>query len=258
MSETGKPADGPTGEKALTARDFQPVKDPQEALELLRESAKSLASALAWTRNQESVMSTYFMVFSEVDKLLYAWIPKDVDPKAFAESVARTGENACYFSVSLAKASIFFKALFAGYDDGGFKFRIPDHVFKVQRRKDMRYTVPEGYFMKVEFDDPLLEGQKISRKVIDLSAGGLALWISDLEDALFPAGTILKNLTFTINKHTVKCDGEVRHLRELPGDALNPRGFKVGISFQKLLPADAQFISKFVFDETRRQFSQMV
>ncbi len=91
-------------------RDFVPVDDAAEAKRLLREATKSLASTIIWTRNQEHVLNTHLTHQSESTKEFYAGIPRDFNAGRMIDEMKKLAINECFFSVSLTRAIVFFKA----------------------------------------------------------------------------------------------------------------------------------------------------
>lgn len=238
-------------------REFQPVEDPAEARKFLREGAKTFASAMIWSKEQKYVLHSHLNVYAESEQILYAWIPKDIDPAQLMDQLIEVGSKECYFSVSLSRANLFFKATYLDFDEGGFKFRAPTQVFKVQRRKDMRFPIPDGIVLRAEIQDPLFPDQLLSKKIIDISASGLAFNVTEAEASIFPTGLTLKNVTFTIRGRKILVDAEVRHARAQPVDS-RISGFKVGILFKHLREADSQWIASYVFEEGRKYFSKFM
>jgi hypothetical protein len=237
--------------KSERPREFLPVEDPAEARKLLKEGSRTLASVMIWSKEQKHVINTQLSVIHEQDRILYASIPAETDPDAFLDQLDALGSRDCFFSVSLTRANVFFKARCMGYDDGGFRFELPTALYKVQRRKDMRLLVPFGRVIRVELQDPTFPDQKLSKKIFDISAGGLSFIVTDSEQPLFHSGSILKNMFFSIGSRKITVDGEVRHVRAQPVDSANP-GFKVGVLFTRISQGDAQWIAAFVFEESRK------
>ena len=195
--------------------------------------------------------------FSDSEKSFYAWIPKNFDPSRFMEEFVAKGMTECFFSVSLSRANIFFKAPFKGYDDGGLRFDLPEKVFKVQRRKDMRFPIQDGHVLRIQIPDPLIPENMLSKKVHDISASGLAFLVPEEEVPLFQIGTLLKGVTFSIQSRKITVDAEVRHLREMPKNSVKS-GFKVGIQFKNILPPDSHCIASYVFEESRKFFTKFI
>lgn len=212
---------------------------------------------MIWTKNQEQVINTHLSLYSDAEQVLYFWKPKEFDGAKFTEALAKSGATECFFSLSLTRANLFFKTSFVGHDSGGIKFRFPKQLYKVQRRKDLRFPIPDGLVIKAEFNDPVFPDKQLTRRVIDLSAGGLCLLISDSDAPLLPTGLVLTEISLNINGRTIKCAGEIRYVRPLPPDSKHT-GFKLGVLFQNLRPGDQQHIASYVFEETRKYFSKFL
>lgn len=226
-------------------------------MQLLKEGFRTVASAMIWTKEQKRVVTTQLSVFHEMDKQFYAAIPAEVDPDWFLDQLRGMKSNDCFFSVSLSRANIFFKAPCLGHDDGGFKFGAPAAIYKVQRRKDMRLMIPFGRVVRVEIPDPVYVNQKLSKKIFDISAGGLSFVVEDSEVALFQAGSIVQGMVFSIGSRRITVDAEVRHIKAQPGDSSNP-GFKVGVLFTRIGGGDANWIAAYVFEESRKILSKFM
>jgi hypothetical protein len=158
------------------------------------------------------------------------------------EIAQKGGDSECFFSVSLQRANIFFKARFIGCDQAGLQFKLPSKVFKVQRRKDLRFPIPDGLALKVDFADPLSPTVRSQRKVIDISASGLAFVIGEDEMPLFPAGLSLSDFTFTVRGRKISVTAEIRHVRKL-ADGGRLKGAAVGVLFKDIRAGDNQHIA---------------
>ncbi|HAR41328.1 MAG TPA: hypothetical protein DCS07_01645 [Bdellovibrionales bacterium] len=233
-------------------KEFEPIKDRAEAVRLLKEGAKTFASVMIWTRNQATIVNTHLKLFMEQDDLLYFQVPPELDVKKFIFEVESTSRE-CFFSASLAYANVFFKTKFYGLDKAGLLFHFPDQVFKVQRRKDLRLKIPDGYVLKAEFNDPLNPEGVISRKVFDLSAGGLSVLTDSADESVYVKGLLLKNLAFVIRSRKIVVDAEVKHCKIIVLGA-GKKMLKVGLIFRNLRGADSQVIAAHVFEESRRYF----
>ena len=238
-------------------REFQPIENPEEARGLLREGTKTLSSIILWTKDPKRVINTHMSVFEPKDKTFHCWIPKDMKPELFMDELAQTGSADCYFSVSLTTANIFFKAKYMGFDAGGLRFQEPTRIFKVQRRSDARFPIPDGLVIRVELQDPLFPELKMSKKVLDISASGMAIVVADNEAPLFHEGLILKDVNFSVRNRKIKVDAEVRHTKQLPSDSRNP-GIKIGILFKNIREADSQWLAGYVFEESRKYLSKFL
>lgn len=238
-------------------RDFELIPDSQDVLRFLAEGSKSFAAVMIWTDNQEMVINTHLALLNAADRFFYTSTPPDLNLPIFIDHLARKSSAEVFFSVSLASANLFFKAKFRDADGTGLKFDLPAKTYKVQRRKDVRFQIPEGYLLKVEFQDPLFPGTTHSRKVFDISAGGMSFIVPEQDAPLFTEGLILHGIQFTLRGKKIITEGEVRHARPLPARS-KEQGTKVGILFKKLAQLDNQAITAYVFDETRKYFSRFL
>jgi hypothetical protein len=244
-------------EKPQAPKEFEPIEDLNEALKLVKEGAKTLSTAMVWTKDQEHVINTHVSVYSEAGSCFYCWVPKGFDPKKFMDDLAKMSENECFFSISLQRANIFFKTRFIGFDSAGLQFKLPSKVYKVQRRKDLRFPVPDGIAIKVEYKDPLAPDTRISKKVLDISASGLAFLIPEAEAPLYPSGLTLQDFSFSIRNKKITVSVEIRHARKLGPDS-RAKGFAVGVLFKDIRPGDGQHIAGYVFEESRKYFSRFI
>lgn len=236
-------------------RKFEPI-DPQEALSLLREAARSLSSIMIWSKLQENVVHTQLHLFSEAEQTLYATLPKDLDQRAFVEEIARSGTRDVFFSVSLPRANLFFQTPFLGFD-AGIKFKVPERIFKVQRRNDFRFTLPDTVSLKAEFQDPLIPESKMEKKILDISAGGMAILVGPDEGPMFQSPLVLQGLTFSVRGRKIRCQGEVRHSSPFRQNE-QLLGNKVGLLYKDMSPEDSKFIATFVTEESRKYFTQLM
>jgi hypothetical protein len=234
-------------------RDFQPIEDPREASQYLVEAAKTAASTLIWTKNQEKVINSRIALVSDVDRLIYAWVPQDFDMPQFMDELAQKKETDCFFSVSLSRANIFFKTRFKNYDPAGLKFALPTTIYKVQRRKDARFQIPDSYVVPLEFEDPLAGGKNQKRKIADISASGLSFTVEEKEAPVFQEGLVLKKLKFSIRSRMVSVEAEIRNRRQI-----TPALSRVGVVFKNISESDRNHIAAYVFEENRKFFSRFL
>ncbi len=231
--------------------EFEPIRTQQETETLLAEAAQNHVPVLIWTKNQEEIIRTEILSFDPAGKLLVPKRPKGFDPKRFDDHLAQLGLTDCFFSVSLGRASLFFKTRYLSTTDAGLRFRMPEKMFKVQRRKDLRYRLP--------LTSSVLVQTPASYRLVDISASGLSFAI-DAKDGKselpFSKGEEISELRFTLEGQTFTCPAEVKSVRELskpfPGETHH-----IGVAFVGLQPGKSQLIAGYIFDETRRLFSKL-
>ena len=245
-------------EKEFLQNAFAPIDDPKEQTTLFKEAVSSLASVMVWTKNQENLIKTH-VVHLEKDGTGFAiWQPKDVDGRKFITMATAMKPPLFFFSVSLARANIFFSALFRDISETGIRFFKPAQIFKVQRRKDFRLPIPAGYVVRVEFDDPVQFPLRANLKIADISAGGLSFLIEEDDLGAYPKGAILQNMVFRIRGRDIHTRGEVRDARAIETTNSPVKLAKVGIQFVSLQKGDDQVIASYVFEESRKYFSKFL
>jgi len=236
---------------------FQPVEDPKDAQAALRDAAKEFAEATIWSENQQHLINSHVTVVDIPEGYLWAWTPKDYDPKHLMDDLARRKISDLYFSVSMSRSVIFFKTKFHGFDGKGLKFGLPAKIFKVQRRKDFRFPIPDGHVLKLDYEDPLFPDSRVTRKALDLSAGGISFVVREGEDAVYQEGLDLRGISFALRGRKITCDGVIKHIKPLSARS-RAQGIKIGVEFTKINPSDAHYIAAYVFEESRKYFSRLV
>ncbi len=241
-------------------QEFKKISDPFEARILLREGAKLTSSAIIWTKDQGQVMNSHITNYSSSELAIYFRRPSDPEFNLahFEREIASASEAHCYFSISLPRANIFFRAKYLGSDPAGLKFEVPVDVFNVQRRRDVRFPIPPDFTLKVDFDDPFFADSTLTKKVIDISASGMAFVGEADEEPLYQVGLKLKNMTVTIKGRKITADGEVRHARKIKNKLTGKEMVKVGIQFTSIRPGESQIIANYVFEETRKFYTKLM
>ena len=243
------PAPNPSG--------FEPITDIKEAEIQIRQAASEFAAATLWSENQQHLINTHISRYDSTERTIFVHTPNDMKPAQFMDDLAQKNVSELYFSISCSRSNVFFKAKFLGCDSHGIQFQFPAKVFKVQRRKDFRFPVPDGRVIKITYPDPLFPENELSKKVVDLSAGGLSFIVDDSEEALYSQDLELHHMKFKVNGRDIEADGVVRHVRALPPGG-RYKGVKIGIQFLHVKPGDSHHIAAYVFEESRKYFTKLV
>lgn len=220
----------------------------------MQEATNSRASTLIWTKNREVVLKTQITIFEPEAKVILVKRVIEYEPKVFEQHLAVIGTNDCFFSISAMRANIFFKTPYLGFSNHGIRFRAPENLFKVQRRKDLRLKIPSTLEMRLF---------PMKRRIIDLSASGLSIAIAENEKTLFVRGSKLTDLQFALGGETLNCNLEVMYVRPLdkPGLVIPHLGnevAQVGLRFVDTPQTVTQAVAKYVFNETRRMFARLL
>jgi hypothetical protein len=238
-------------------RAFVLVESKKETETFLQEGVRTFASTILWTKNQETVINTYLTSLDPDHGEIFVWLPKEVDPVMFRTALLKSGNLDIYFSVSISRANLFFKAELLGFEPGAFRFKFPREVYKVQRRKDFRLPVPDGYTVYVDLPDPTLKGVRYKRKILDISAGGIAVLGTLEEEAVYAVGQKLENVKFKLRTRDITIHCEVRYVKSYSITGKN-LGVKIGLQFINLKNSEAQFIAAYVFEESRKYLTKFL
>jgi hypothetical protein len=232
-------------------RDFTLVEDPDEARGYLSEGSRLSSTVMLWTSGQSHVIKGAFGRYDRADRSFFVTLPKKFKLDGFLNDHRRGSFQECLFNVGLVSAHVFFKAKFIKVDDGGLKFYVPEAIYKVQRRKSLRYCFPTKERLMLEIGDR-------KRPLLDVSAGGLCFFATDQEAKFYTAGSVINGCSFKLGDRMIKFDAEIRHAVQTCQLDEKTIGKRVGVQFRKLSAADDQYLAWFVLEETRKLLSKVL
>ena len=115
----------------------------------------------------------------------------------------------------------------------GSVFATPPKVFKIQRRKDVRFVIPQGYEFTVEFESLEQARTRVKKRLIDISESGLSFFVlSPREAAIFRMGLISRM------RHPNAESNDSGHDARLQPCALRPRLTRRGQQDRRRVRAD--------------------
>jgi c-di-GMP-binding flagellar brake protein YcgR len=229
-------------------RPFKPIESGEKANELLSMASREHASTMIWTKDQSIVLDTLFGDYSRSQSTLRVKLKIEDLPK----TQKLDADQECFFSVSVSAANIFFKTPLLEKKYTELAFSIPEVLYEVQRRKDPRLPMGERKLF-IGYSDPRDEEKDpwrlISKRVLDLSAGGLSLQVPESESSHYAVGQILENVTLILQDRKICCDGEIRHIRTQDAKT------RIGITFMGLQTKDKSYIVTHVLEEIQKVIS---
>ncbi len=250
-----------TSKSDLKKSDFELISDKKEYEGLLFEAGKTKAFTTLWTPNQEKTIQTFIEDVRIKDLALYVQIPKGVPTNELKEFLNKNSIHECFFNVKLSKTSLFFKAKYYQNSDLQYVFKIPEKLFRVQRRADLRFNFLKSDDMSVSYPNPKNAEQLLVKKILNVSAGGLGIEIGEFEMPQYPVGLKINDLTFKLKDKIITATAEVRHVQKLKAkdksENFEPKAV-LGIQFIVLNTILRQYIGAFVFDETRRLYARYI
>ena len=133
-------------------------------------------------------------------------------------------------------------------------FATPQKVFKIQRRKDVRFLIPQGYEFTVEFESLEQARTRVKKRLIDISESGLSFFVlSPREAAIFRVGLLLPNCVVQMQNQTVPV--MMRICNHAPYDrGSNGPGNKIGVEFEQISPEDKNYLAQFVYSRAEHLF----
>ncbi|MEK7690493.1 MAG: PilZ domain-containing protein [Bdellovibrionota bacterium] len=232
---------------------FAPITDLPKINSSLAECAKVLAPAVVWTRNQEQRIESRAGSWSPGDRIIavaYTGAAKDTSGIPLPREV-----NAIYVNFTLPHTTVFFRTTFLGLDrKRGLLFTGPTEMFEVQRREAFRLRMSDSYGVHAQFSYPVGTPAQ-TRKVVDISSGGLAFIVPTEAIHKFVPGQQLGRLDFQLRSREFKTLAEIRHTSGWPPWEKVQDGLKVGVRFSSLTAEESNFIAVFVLEESRKIFT---
>ncbi|MBI2605169.1 MAG: PilZ domain-containing protein [Deltaproteobacteria bacterium] len=237
--------------------EFEPVADSTDIRRMLDEALKTMAPASVWTKNQEQFFTTAIHALDLNTESKSIYVPEGVDPGEFENSLVKNETVECFFNVQLVRSSFFFKADYLGTKNGFFRFRIPEKLFKLQRRGDFRLNVPLLANLRARVPAVGEEKQYALRLIRTISASGLSFLAPTEEKHLYETGTVIEGLAFDVCGKEIVVDAEVRHAKKVTDPLSHVSQLHVGVKFKSLHAKDAHVLAAYVFEESRKMYSRL-
>jgi hypothetical protein len=129
-------------------------------------------------------------------------------------------------------------------------FNYPSKVFKIQRRRSVRYKIPEAYEFTLEFQSPE-SGVRVKKRIIDISEHGVSFFIlSPREAGFFRSGMIIKHCTIHVQHQNIEVMLKMVNATEYDRGEKG-RGNKIGAAFEQIKPGDQSYLSQLVYSHTQ-------
>jgi hypothetical protein len=122
----------------------------------------------------------------------------------------------------------------------------PWTVFKIQRRKEARYEISRAYEFFVEIDSVEAKRARLKKRLLDISASGLAILAATQREAdFYKKDLIMKNIHFQIEDCLIRLDAQV--CNSVPMDPrMGIPGFKIGLKILRIGKEDGLILSSWV------------
>jgi DNA-binding NarL/FixJ family response regulator len=218
---------------------FQPVETKQERIDFIEECVRDKRDATVWTAKQK-IVTKGIIKHKEGEDYLIEWNYDQENTKLIKE-IANKKHKMVYSKMDLPHGLVFFpiKAPQINYGENFLNIKLPDEMWKVQRRRYFRLEFKERNRISCLFK---FGGISIHCKIMNISAGGCAFeFESDFELEL---DDVLEEVTFKILTDTLVTAGEVKWTGK------KNRKLQAGVKFLNLNEADENFINRYVLENS--------
>jgi c-di-GMP-binding flagellar brake protein YcgR len=221
--------------------------DPEQILDILGKAARQFSQVSIKIRGSDEQFASR-LVDSKIAKTgIQVEFGSSLSSEAFKKELNRTKSRDCLLLIFASNRYILGVNVECDGIGYNISFKLPEKVFRLQRRKAVRYIIPAGYDMLVEMPSLEHQGLRIQRKLLDLSEYGLAfLVVSRDEGAMFRKSSIIKNCKLRIRNHEVTMNlvvmNRIEHDRGKRGG-----GTKIGTEFSLITDEDLDLVTHFVY-----------
>lgn len=221
---------------------FSKIDDDEYALNLLKRLATGLSDVVVWTKGQETLINTKLSGYTEENGILRAILPRGMQRHDVVDLLNKFRDQQVFLCVISSRGNIFFRCYYDSFNEEQLRFRRPTEIYKVQRRKHLRMKVHEN--INLRYIEPNSDVE-VSSKILDISAGGVAILVSSASGANYIRGATIKDIRFRVRENDLQLNGVIQYARELPKGS-RQRGVKVGIEFQRVTEAISQSIMAYI------------
>lgn len=133
-------------------------------------------------------------------------------------------------------------------------FEPPKKLFKVQRRKHVRYIIPSGYEFTIEFESLETRGKKVKKKLVDMSESGLSFSALSPREALYyKKGLIIPHCLIRMQNQEISVSLRVRNQSPIFQNGISI-GTKIGTEFEAISEQDQNYLAQLVYAHAAHLF----
>ncbi len=248
--------------KNATTERFVPLEDPVKIKGFYIRAESIKAGIVLWTDNKKMVVKGKFKKNQNGEAQCF-WGDFHSDQKEIEpfKLLAQDPPDKAFLMIIFPKQVAFaLKAKIVKVKNGKILFETIGKVFRAQRRKDLRLTIPAAYsihcnFISPSIVDPSKEQLKDTKnfrnfKIYDISVGGVSFYVPPEQAKDFPVGKTIKDFSFSIRSTIIKCDVTVRNA--IPGEVGKIR---IGTSFLKLFKEHEDFLIFYITEHAMQMTS---
>jgi hypothetical protein len=233
------------------------VSDPLEIRRLLSRASEGHTLASLKLRGNETVLKTHVLCADPKQGIHLEFDEKTgmLNPDSFESLTRESPERECMLLMYIEGRFIFgINAEPVEIRKDRMVFAPPVKVFKIQRRKDVRFVIPSAYEFTVEIESLEQARTRVHKRLIDISESGLSFFVlSPREAALFRPGLVLSRCFVHIQNHSLPVMLKVRNRGKHERGAQGA-GNKIGVEFEQISPDDRTYLGQFVYSHAQHLF----
>lgn len=251
MFQDTRPADLDAGGGPDRWGEFR-VAQPQERLALLRQVRDGGVPVVLNAPDGSAMTVTLWALDTAQDRLNFS-----VDTRAPQLQRLVDGDEAvavAYLQSVKLQFDLQGLTLVHGPDSCALHCRLPDEIYRFQRRSTYRVRIGEGRGPSLSFRHPSLPDMRLRLRVLDISIGGCALWLPADVPPL-QAGTLLSEVQVELDSDTRYTSAvTLAHVGTLGAahGGEGGSGVRVGCEWHRL-PAPAERALQRWIDRTQRR-----
>jgi c-di-GMP-binding flagellar brake protein YcgR len=175
-------------------------------------------------------------------------VSSDLPATAFNSAITKSKTKNCLVLIFVGRYLLGLMTEYEKSSPRAISFTFPKKIFKIQRRKNVRYAIPAGYDVTVDCES-LETHLRVKRKVLDISEGGLAFFLEPGENLeLYKVGAVLRDCILTLRNQTLKLSLRVANQIQVEVPKLGV-GHKVGMEFIKISEQNRNFLAAFIYSQ---------
>ncbi len=229
---------------------FTPISGIPQIMKIFSRISNSFPSGVIWTKDQKLKFKVRLGEFSQIKKKLFFLAPIHFNLKELESNLAKNKNKSCFINLIHLDGSFFFVSEFETHEKSTLQFSLPQLLYRVQRRKNDRFTIPIGTQLKLEYKCSLSSEKIYQQKILDISITGLAFSCSKKDSLVLKKGEFLEPLQFRLKSRNFYMRAKIIHTKPLSASDSSD-AIKVGIQFENPSKEDQDFISYFIFEQTQ-------
>ncbi len=238
---------------------FNLLVDEKEKEQIVQELSLEQIPITIWTPKQKIVLDGYMEIMDLSAGLVnLRWIATKKG-KLLSIQLANYEHEVLFVKGNTTKGIIFFsvkKPRMLEGEDLGISLELDLDIWKVQRRGAFRLTYPESAkrIVKVNWGREEVRDARI----VNISATGMCLSISNSFVEIARVGSIIKELVFSLDDEIlIKCSACIRWKKELGAiDSKEDEEIILGVQFIYLAQKSSQRINRYVLEQSYNTISK--